>query len=101
MITKDRCKSKRGDMKSATAATIVLMLAGLTAVSTAQNPNPLHVYFESGDTMEQIIDHGVTVTATLREVGKENWLWVYISNNSNDAVNVIPASIKVHQNSPK
>ncbi len=95
-----RGQEHRGDMKSATA-TIVLMLVGLIGMTTAQNPNPLHVYFESGDTMEQITDHGVTVTATLKEVGKENWLWVYISNNSNDAVNVFPASITVHQNLPK
>src|SRR5436305_2380013 len=87
-------------MRLVTAA-ITLVAVGLAGVATAQNPNPLHVYYESGDAMEQITDQGVTVTTTLKEVGKANWVWVYISNNSSGAVNVVPASIKLHQTSPK
>jgi len=70
-----------------------------TAVAAAEKP--LRVYYESGDIMEQVTDNGLTLTVTLRDTGKENWLWVYISNKSNDAVNLIPANINLHQNSPK
>jgi len=77
--------------------TFALLL--LTVVAAAENP--LRVYYESGDTMEQVTENGMTLTVTLRDTGKENWLWVYISNKSNDAVNLIPANISLHQNSPK
>jgi hypothetical protein len=82
-------------------AKVVLILTALTGMTAAQNQNSLHVYFESGDTMEQLVDNDVIVTTTLKEVGKENWVWIYILNNSNNAVNIIPANIKVHQNSPR
>ncbi len=51
--------------------------------------------------MEQITEGGVTLTVTLRDTGKEHWVWVYIANQSNDAVDVLPAKIMLHQKSPK
>jgi PDZ domain len=75
---------------------VFLLLA--TAGSAQNTPR---VYYENGDTMEQISDNGLTLTVTLRDTGKENWLWVYIQNLSNDAVNLIPSNITLHQDSPK
>jgi hypothetical protein len=78
-----------------------LALALLLLTTAASAENTLRVYYEGGDTMEQISDNGLTLTVTLRDTGKENWLWVYISNKSNDAVNLIPSNIVQHQSSPK
>jgi hypothetical protein len=78
---------------------LITILVGVAALAGSQEP--LHVYYESGDTMGQINDHGVSLTVTLRDTGKENWVWMYIANHSNDAVNIVPANIGLHQNSPK
>ena len=77
--------------------TLILLFASLTQ---AEEPT-VHVYFEAGDTMEQITDRAVTVTVTRRDTWKENWFWIYYSNHSNGAVNLIPADITLHQNAPK
>ena len=82
---------------------LVLLLASVSVLSGpayAEEP-ALHVYFEAGDTMEQVTDHDVTLTVTHRDTGKENWVWIYVANHSNGAVNLIPADIALHQSSPK
>lgn len=81
------------------AACLLGLWLGLVRVSAAQED--LHVYYEGGDTMEQIADHGLILTVTLRDTSKENWVWVYVANSSNEAVNIIPANIKLHQSLPK
>jgi hypothetical protein len=78
---------------------LVAIFVGSAQVSLAQGT--LRAYYEGGDAMEQITDHGVTLTVTLRDNAKENWIWIYVANDSNDAVNIIPANIKLHQNLPK
>jgi hypothetical protein len=72
----------------------------LSTAAFASDPT-LHVYFEAGDTMEQITDHDVTLTVTHRDTGKENWVWIYVANHSNTAVNLIPMDISLHQSAPK
>jgi len=59
------------------------------------------VYYVNGEALEQITDHDVTVTVSLKEEDKKNWLTVYVVNDSNDAVNVIPTGITLHQTLPK
>ena len=76
-----------------------LLLLTLLARSVAQDP--LRVYYVDGQALEQRTENGITVTVNLNEKNKANWLTVYVVNDSNDAVNVIPTNITVHQTSPK
>ncbi|MGA9390766.1 MAG: PDZ domain-containing protein [Candidatus Sulfotelmatobacter sp.] len=76
-----------------------LLLLTLLARAVAQDP--LRVYYVDGQALEQRTENGITVTVNLNEKNKANWLTVYVVNDSNDAVNVIPTNITVHQTSPK
>ena len=63
--------------------------------------DPLHVYYYSGETIEQLTLRGVTVTISLNDTGKFNQLAIFVDNSSPDAVNVLPSSFAVHQTTPK
>ncbi|MGA2646124.1 MAG: PDZ domain-containing protein [Candidatus Sulfotelmatobacter sp.] len=76
----------------------ILLLAFL-APAAAQDS--LRLYYVDGQALEQITDHDVTVTVNLKAQEKANWLTVYVVNDSNDAVNVIPTSITLHETSPR
>jgi hypothetical protein len=77
----------------------ILLLLLLARMAAAQDS--LRVYYIDGQALEQITDHDVTVTVSLKDAGKVNWLTVYVVNDSDDPVNVIPATITLHQTSPK
>lgn len=77
----------------------VFLLLLLTQMAAAQDS--LRVYYLDGQSLEQITDNDVTVTVSLKEAGKVNWLTVYVVNDSDDPVNVVPTSITLHQTSPK
>ncbi len=72
----------------------------LTRTAAAQQ-DVLRVYYVNGQALEQITDHDVTVTVSLKDEGKANWLTVYVVNDSDDPVNVVPTTITLHQTSPK
>lgn len=78
---------------------LILFLLSVTSPATAENS--LRLYYVKGDAIEQITDQGVTVTVSLKDTGKLNRLSVYVDNRSADAVNIVPSSIALHQNSPK
>jgi hypothetical protein len=67
----------------------------------AAQQDSLRVYYLDGQSLEQLTDHDVTVTVSLKDAGKVNWLTVYVVNDSDDPINVIPANITLHQTSPK
>ncbi len=71
----------------------------LARMAVAQDS--LRVYYVDGQSLEQITDHDVTVTVSLKDEGKVNWLTVYVVNDSDDPVNVVPTNITLHQTSPK
>ena len=58
---------------------VALILFLLMRAAGAQNPR---VYYVNGDAYEQITDRGVTVTLRLNEDHGENWLTVYVVNDS-------------------
>jgi hypothetical protein len=62
--------------------------------------DPLHVYYYSGETIEQLTVRGVTVTISLNDTGKFNQLAVFVDNSSTDAVNVLPSAFALHQTTP-
>src|ERR1035437_5077145 len=78
----------------------IFFLLLLTRMAAAQQDS-LRVYYVDGQSLEQITDHDVTVTVSLKDTGKVNWLTVYVVNDSDDPVNVIPTTITLHQTSPK
>jgi hypothetical protein len=43
----------------------------------------------------------VTVTLTLKDNGRLNQVALYVDNRSSESVNVIPANVALHQNTPK
>jgi hypothetical protein len=86
-------------MRSKTFVCIFLFLLLLTGVAAAQES--LRVYYVDGQSLEQMTDHDVTVTVSLKDAGKVNWLTVYVVNDSDDPVNVVPATITLHQTWPK
>lgn len=73
----------------------------LTLLARAAAQDSLRVYYVDGQALEQRTDNGITVTVNLNEKNKANWLTVYVVNDSNDAVNVIPTNITIHETSPK
>ena len=77
---------------------VALILCLLLRVAGAQNPR---VYYVNGDSYEQITNRGVTVTLRLNEDHGANWLTVYVVNDSEDAVNVMPSNITLHQTEPR
>src|SRR6266566_2271667 len=77
-----------------------LIFVSLLLASHAMAQDSLHVYYYNGESIEQMSLRGVTVTVTLKDTGKLNQVAVYVDNGSSDAVNVIPANIAIHQNSP-
>ena len=77
----------------------VFLLLFLARIDAAQDS--LRVYYVNGEALEQITDHDVTITVSLKDEEKKNWLTVYVVNDSNDAVNVVPTGITLHQISPK
>lgn len=77
----------------------VCLLLLLTGTAAAQES--LRVYYVDGRSLEQITDHDVTVTVSLNDTGKVNWLTVYVVNDSGDPINVVPTAITLHQTSPK
>lgn len=81
------------------AFVLFFFIASATYQSTAQSS--VRAYFLNGEALQQITDNGVTVTVSLHDTGKVNWLTVYVANDSDDAVNVIPSNISLHQISPK
>jgi len=78
----------------------VFFLLLLTRIAAAQQDS-LRVYYVDGQSLEQITDHDVTVTVSLKDTGKVNWLTVYVVNDSDDPVNVVPTTITLHHTSPK
>jgi hypothetical protein len=72
----------------------------LTRLAAAQQDS-LRVYYVDGQALEQMTDQDVTVTVSLKDTGKVNWLTVFVVNDSNDSINVVPAAITLHQTSPK
>src|SRR5713101_2193297 len=78
----------------------VFFLLLLTRIAAAQQDS-LRLYYVDGQSLEQITDHDVTVTVSLKDTGKVNWLTVYVVNDSDDPVNVVPTTITLHQTSPK
>jgi hypothetical protein len=77
----------------------VFFLLLLTRMAASQES--LRVYYVDGQSLEQITDHDITVTVSLKDTGKVNWLTVYVVNDSGDPVNVVPTAITLHQTSPK
>jgi hypothetical protein len=75
----------------------VFFLLLLTRMAAAQDS--LRVYYLDGQSLEQITDRDVTVTVSLKDTGKVNWLTIYVVNDSNDPINVLPTSITLHQSS--
>jgi len=78
---------------------LVFLLVFLARLAAPQDS--LRVYYVNGEALEQITDHDITVTVSLNDEDKKNWLTVYVVNDSNDAVNVIPTRITLHKTSPK
>ena len=53
---------------------LIILLWLLTGLTFAEDP--LHVYYYSGETIEQLTVRGVTVTISLNDTGKLNQLAV-------------------------
>src|SRR5205823_7924659 len=73
------------------------MLLLVASVASAQDRR---VFYFDGDAFEQITAHGVTVTARLNQNHGENWLTVYVVNDSDEPLNLIPTNIALHQSLP-
>lgn len=71
----------------------------LSAISMAQNP--LHVFYSNGEAIEQMNIKGVTVSITLKDMGRLNQVAVFVNNRSPDAVNVVESDFALHQSSPR
>jgi membrane-associated protease RseP (regulator of RpoE activity) len=80
---------------NATLAAIALV----TGSAVAQDD--LRVYYQSGAPVEQISRDGVTVMVSLVDTGKLNKVKVCVVNDSNNAINIVPDQVRVHQSSPK
>ena len=80
---------------------LFLLTLLVARVATAEEHHPLHVYYYSGESIEQMKLEGVTVTVSLKDTGKLNQVAVYVDNSSGDAVNVIPANFRLHESTPK
>jgi hypothetical protein len=74
-------------MRSKILVFLLVLLARLAAPQDS-----LRVYYVNGEALEQITDHDITVS--LNDEDKKNWLTVYVVNDSNDAVNVIPTGLR-------
>lgn len=79
--------------------TLVCIVFLLTRLAVAEDS--LHVYYYSGESIEQINIGGVTVTLTLKDNVKFNQVGVYVDNRSPESVNVIPSNFTLHQSAPK
>src|SRR5258708_31695669 len=75
---------------------LAFLLARLAAAEDS-----LHVYYYSGESIEQINIGGVTVTLSLKDNIKFNQVGVYVDNRSSESVNVIPSNFRLHQSAPK
>lgn len=71
----------------------------LVKLSAAQDS--LHVYYYGGESIEQMNIGGVTVTLSVKDNGRFNQVALYVDNRSSDSVNVIPANVSLHQNTPR
>ena len=79
---------------------LVLAQFMLLLVASLASAQDRRVFYFDGDAFEQITDHGVTVTARLNQDHGENWLTVYVVNDSNEPLNLIPSNIALHQSLP-
>src|SRR5258708_9407309 len=80
---------------------LILFTLLLASVAAAEEHHPLHVYYYSGESIEQMNLQGVTVTVTLKDTRKLKQVAVYVDNSSGDAVSVIRANYTLHENAPK
>src|SRR5215831_16770703 len=78
---------------------LIILLCVLVGPALAEDPP--HVYYYSGETIEQLTVRGVTVTISPNDTGKFNQLAVFVDNSSSDAINVLPSSFILHQTNPK
>jgi hypothetical protein len=79
---------------------LLLAQFALVLVVSLASAQDRRVFYFDGDAFEQISDRGVTVTARLNQDHGENWLTVYVVNDSNEPINLIPSNITLHQSSP-
>lgn len=84
-------------MKHASKALALILF--VEACAMAQDT--LHVYFENGAAIEQLTNSGVTVMVSLVDTGHLNRVKVCVVNGSNQAINVLPEQINLHQTAPK
>jgi hypothetical protein len=71
---------------------LILAQFTLLLVASLSSAQDRRVFYFDGDAFEQITDHAVTVTARLNQDHGENWLTVYVVNDSNDPLTLFPAA---------
>jgi PDZ domain len=96
MSTFPQARNSPGDL--CMRRTFVCIVFLLTRLAAAEDS--LHVYYYSGESIEQINIGGVTVTLTLKDNVKFNQVGVYVDNRSSESVNVIPSNFTLHQSTP-
>ncbi len=79
----------------------ILIVALLLLQGLASGEDSLHVYYYSGQVIEQLTVRNITVSISLAEAEKVNQVAVFVENRSSDAVNVLPESFALRQGLPK
>jgi PDZ domain len=77
------------------------LVVALLLTGVAFGEDPLHIYYYSGQVIEQLSVRNVTVSLSLAEAERVNQIAVFVDNRSSDAVNVLPENFAVHQGLPK
>lgn len=79
------------------ALTLILLFTGCAVAQRSD----LLVWYDNGTTVEQVTRDGVSVMVSLVDTGELNKLKIGVENDSDEAINILPEQIRVHQANPK